>query len=385
LSWTNPQTYSSVDVLRDDVLVATLPGTATTYSQIAAPGAYTYTVTGHCAAGGASATCDIVHAPYTAQSSLVFAGEAPYGDVDSVSTLAAALTAAGESVLIFDDLAFACFSQLPASGIVWICLGTFPANYVLTTAEGTVLANLAAGGTAIYIEGADHWGFDPPTPFAALDGVENDTSLDGDDSFVTMEGLNYSSLELAGFSADYDHDQAASDYTDRLLPTGATAGIALDLSGAGAGAVWADVDQGYFTAIFYAPAEPAGRVIAQSWEFGGYLGDAGELAHRYADALRGVGPGGEFQRGNVNTNLGTDVSDVVYLLNYLFVIGSPDLPCRDAADTNDSGLVDISDAVYLLNFLFVPGSPPPPSPGPTQCGADPTPDAQDCASFPSCL
>ena len=49
-----------------------------------------------------------------------------------------------------------------------------------------------------------------------------------------------------------------------------------------------------------------------------------------------------------------------------------------AADVTDDSAVDISDSVYLLNFLFLGGSPPPP-PFPTP-GEDPTPDDLTCGT-----
>lgn len=98
--------------------------------------------------------------------------------------------------------------------------------------------------------------------------------------------------------------------------------------------------------------------------------------------LGGGGAGGQFRRGDCNTDGGVDISDAAFLLNFLFVFG-PASTCDDACDSNDDGGVDISDAAYKLNFLFVPGSPPPLAPGAT-CGGDPTADSIDCATYPGC-
>lgn len=91
-----------------------------------------------------------------------------------------------------------------------------------------------------------------------------------------------------------------------------------------------------------------------------------------------IGAAGGFRRGDINDDASTDVSDVIYLLSALFVPGSPDPNCEDAADTNDDGGVDIADAVTLLNALFVPGSAP--LPPPLSCGIDPTGDSLTCTS-----
>ena len=53
--------------------------------------------------------------------------------------------------------------------------------------------------------------------------------------------------------------------------------------------------------------------------------------------------------------------------------------CMDAADANDDGKVDLSDAVFGFGYLFL-GKEPPPSPGPSSCGPDPTQDG-----LPSCI
>ena len=85
-----------------------------------------------------------------------------------------------------------------------------------------------------------------------------------------------------------------------------------------------------------------------------------------------------FVRGDVNGD-GTfnGLVDIIYLLNFQFVSGSPEPPCMDAADADDGGSVNgLVDGLYLLNFQFLQGDPPPfpyPDPGP-----DPTPDPLGC-------
>ena len=62
LSWSNGDSYSSIDVFRNGALIGTLPGSATFYTDLAVPpGSYTYTVEGMCAGGGASSgvNCDV--------------------------------------------------------------------------------------------------------------------------------------------------------------------------------------------------------------------------------------------------------------------------------------------------------------------------------------
>lgn len=63
--------------------------------------------------------------------------------------------------------------------------------------------------------------------------------------------------------------------------------------------------------------------------------------------------------GDANNDSAVNVSDVVFLTNYLFIAGAP-RPCvMEAADPDSSCSVNVSDVVYLQNYLFLPGSPPP--------------------------
>lgn len=84
-----------------------------------------------------------------------------------------------------------------------------------------------------------------------------------------------------------------------------------------------------------------------------------------------------FTRGNANGDNSIDISDVVYVLLYLFKTGSIAL-CQDSLDANDDGVIDISDAIYMLQFMFLNKlSPPEPF---INCGVDPVPDQLDCKS-----
>jgi hypothetical protein len=73
------------------------------------------------------------------------------------------------------------------------------------------------------------------------------------------------------------------------------------------------------------------------------------------------------QRGDVNHSGDPgpiDVSDLVYLVNYMFKEG-PAPPCWPEADVNglgDPDSADISDLVYLVNYMFKEGPEPPPCP-----------------------
>lgn len=91
------------------------------------------------------------------------------------------------------------------------------------------------------------------------------------------------------------------------------------------------------------------------------------------------GGGGEFRRGDATDDGAVNITDAIFVLNFLFLGG--DTPaCLDAADANDDGGVNITDGITILNFLFLGGDAPP-RPGPTNCGPDPVADSlEGCLS-----
>ncbi|MCA8961945.1 MAG: putative Ig domain-containing protein, partial [Planctomycetes bacterium] len=91
-----------------------------------------------------------------------------------------------------------------------------------------------------------------------------------------------------------------------------------------------------------------------------------------------------FRRGDSNADGVFDVSDPVYSLMALFVIGSPQPSCAKAADANDDGLFNVADPSFSLASLFIVASPQPPSPGPSTCGVDPTADSLECVAYTPC-
>ncbi len=93
----------------------------------------------------------------------------------------------------------------------------------------------------------------------------------------------------------------------------------------------------------------------------------------------GPPPGPKFIRGNSNADTGINITDGIFILNFLF-LGGPAPPCRESADANGDATINITDGIYVLNFLFL-GGPAPPAPYP-DCGSLAT--EVDCASFPPC-
>ncbi len=89
-----------------------------------------------------------------------------------------------------------------------------------------------------------------------------------------------------------------------------------------------------------------------------------------------------FARGDVNADAVPDISDVVFLLGFLFVDGEQFPLCEKAGDSDDNGRLELTDAISLLDYLFRGGRHPP-TPF-LDCGRDPTEDDLGCQEHAPC-
>ncbi len=62
-------------------------------------------------------------------------------------------------------------------------------------------------------------------------------------------------------------------------------------------------------------------------------------------------------QGDANGDGKKTVSDVVFLINYLFK-GGPEPDPKELGDANCDGKVTVSDVIYMINYLFKGGNPP---------------------------
>jgi len=83
-----------------------------------------------------------------------------------------------------------------------------------------------------------------------------------------------------------------------------------------------------------------------------------------------------FKRGDANGDGTVDISDPIFIWNWVFQ-GGPVPPCLDGADADDNSKIESADGDRIWNYLFNGGLAPEP-PGPNCCGRDPTPDLLDC-------
>ena len=94
-----------------------------------------------------------------------------------------------------------------------------------------------------------------------------------------------------------------------------------------------------------------------------------------------------FYRADADDNGAVQLTDGIFILNFLFLGGAAP-PCFDSADADDNGAVQLTDGIFILNFLFLGGGAPPAPgmPGMGACGLDPDKDADGigCDSYTSC-
>lgn len=65
-----------------------------------------------------------------------------------------------------------------------------------------------------------------------------------------------------------------------------------------------------------------------------------------------------FVAGDPNNDQLVNSADVIYLINYLFVMGSPAPAIWQSGDVNCNGAINSADIVYLINYLFAGGPAP---------------------------
>ncbi len=91
-----------------------------------------------------------------------------------------------------------------------------------------------------------------------------------------------------------------------------------------------------------------------------------------------------FRRGDPNEDARIDISDAVFIFNYLF-LGTQGPGCMKSADANGDGRLDISDPSFILNFLFYGSSAPPdPGPPPQACSEGPAEETLGCGDYGGC-
>jgi len=136
---------------------------------------------------------------------------------------------------------------------VFVLLGTFSENYILTDDEGQLLADYLTAGGKLYMEGSDTWAYNDPTPVHPMffiNGLD-----DGSGDLYNVTGKEGSFMQ--GYSFEF---QGNNNYIDHLAPIDKAFTL---LSNANAGY---DVTVAYADSIY--------RTVGSSFEFGGLMDNA---------------------------------------------------------------------------------------------------------------
>lgn len=325
LSWLNGELYEQIEVTRDGLLIATLAGTASSYTDpTSLIGSRSYVVTGVCTQNQSSMVCQVqVQQP----GGFRFVAPQVVADFDE-STGIGSLVASVSIGEADDNIGFPNSTQ------------GFSMSLVSDPATLSVVSVIPAAALAV-MNGSS--GPDFMTETILPDGLTAGVVY----SFPGTEVLAFpvdTEVLTIGYETNAGNLAGTSTPVATTLQWSATIGTTVVQNLV------------VVNSAAYAPETTDGSVV-----------------------LTPVSSGG-FDRGDCNVDGAFNIADIVHSLDVLFLGGS--YACVDACDMNDDGLMNIADAVYGLGSQFSGGDAPPAPHG--SCGADPTDDALDCAAFDAC-
>lgn len=393
--------YSNVEVRRGGDLIAVLPGNAQQYLDVAPPlGLALYALTGVISGdSSAQATCVINVAPTNATDLVLDFTQDDGGATQSAAAIAEAL---GANSRVVNLAIVSSVADLTALNIdmndferVWVELGTFPNNKILSPAEGLMLADYVAdgmGGADLYLSGGDTFFFDPQTALHAL--LELNATSDGFGSVANVQGLAGATCDLSLFTTKAFNGE--DDSVDRLVATGPGENI-----------LRANVGGNQYNTGVFTPLMSGGAIIAQSCELGGIGAphDRQELVLHFlecfpsgfpppvasftASPMSGVAPltvnfaststgfieTSTWLFGDGGIEVGTSVTHTYFLPGSYEVTLTVDGPGGTnilslpgavtvlpmgvlfiRGDANNDGSVNIGDAIAILDYLFSGGT-----------------------------
>jgi hypothetical protein len=198
-------------------------------------------------------------------------------------------------------------------------------------------------------------GHDDDESVLSIAGVAGDTVSNGMSMTLSYPFFNFSDHIFPGTGAAGIFYQTAKE---EVSPR---AGVQLDrysFEGAGAGPV-------NYCALRYPASGPSVyRVIFLAFPFEAVPQSGADPNNSYTLMRRmmnwfGLGrTSPQYAHGDANGDQIMDVSDAIYLLNYLYKSGDSPEPL-DCGDADCDGQVNVEDVIYLLNYLYKNGDPPP--------------------------
>lgn len=414
LSWTNNGGYSSIDVILDGVIVATLPGATTNYMLGGLlPGPHTVCLRAYVAGAALApdACCD-------------FAIPGATGPIDPLLCVVGSPSAPNDVVLTWTNNGLYSAIVVELDGVVVATLPGNATSHLLTGlspgSHFVCLRAVLAGTGGVLVTccqfSIDGNPIDPLFCEVVTTGTTHDVQLTWTNNGaytsirVELDGVNVAVLPgsatsylLTGVPAG-GHVVCVRPLIGATLLTPTCCQFSIDdpdpidpldcgsIPGLPGFSIWW-TNGGAYTSI---DVELDGAIVATlpgsatSYSLGGL--SAGNhvvcVIPRIGAAIVAPVPCCTFTvpqlfvRGDSNSDGLYNIADGISLLAFFFSGGAAPV-CDDAADSNDDGILNIADGIYILANLFS-GGPPPPAPHPG-CGGDPTnADVLGCASFPPC-
>jgi hypothetical protein len=188
-------------------------------------------------------------------------------DLDDNASSAPAMEAAINAIGIPYDKLSAIPTDLDIYASVFVCLGIYSNNTVLSSTQGNQLASYLNNGGNLYMEGGDTWAYDSQTAVHAMFNIDGQSDGSGDMGTVVGKSGTFTQ----GMSFNYAGENS---WMDRL---GATSPAFVILE---------NVSPSYGTAVAY--DEGTYKTIGTSHEFGGLADGSSpstkeELMYQYLD------------------------------------------------------------------------------------------------------
>lgn len=398
LTWTNPNPYNTIQVYRDGVLIDTLGGSATTFTDFDVESAefqYGLQPTLANMIPMPRARCGIVVGFGRGLNAAPHGGEDPFAItvIESTNQVLVSDLSTGTAYLYGKDLTPAGTISNPfpsgqTSGVAWN--STDNSLLWLESETGalqkTDLTGMPMGASATL----------SPMPVGLIGDIAYSPLTD------TYFGVDFVLRRYFEFSADgtvvddcpfpsigaslAGEGQGITVVDDPSslifdVPVGPSSGDRVDRVKRLLDCVHSDLEYGVI------PTTLSGSIGGIAWTGSGSTGFSSEYlvgfdtGSIYEVSLDLSGSGDDFQRGDVNVDGTRDISDATFLLLFLFPPNSSSPSCLDAADVNDDGGVDITDVVFSLEYLFSGGVT---IADPLTCGPDPTVDSLICNSYNIC-
>jgi len=188
-------------------------------------------------------------------------------DIDDTKNSGTAMLAKIQALGIGVDYVTVFPASVNLYASVFLCLGIYPNNTVLSSTQGTLLASYLNGGGKLYMEGGDTWAYDATTAVHTMFKITGTADGSGDMGTV----LGQTGTFTQGQTFIYSSENSYMDHVDPISP---------------AFSILKNQSPVYGTGVAYSSG--VYKTIGTSHEFGGlndgtYPSTKQELMYRYLD------------------------------------------------------------------------------------------------------